>query len=344
LFALVLAIGGEFLSRLIGVQLMGLATSPISGIMLAILLGVLVRNTVSVPLSLQPGIAFGLRRVLRLGVVLLGIRLSLGQLGGIGLQSLPVIAGVVISALLVVTFLARRLGLSPRLGTLIAVGTSICGATAIVATAPAIGAKDNEVSYAVACVALFGVSAMLVYPVASHWLFAGDGFASGLFLGTAVHDTAQVAGAGLVYQQFYNDPRALDVATVTKLIRNLAILIVVPLMSILYHRKAAGGASAPAWWRLFPLFVVGFALMSVLRTVGDAATPAFGLLSAEHWQLVIAVTKRIAGLCLAVAMACVGLGTDLRDIRRLGLKPFAVGLFSALLVGVVSLVLIKALY
>ena len=202
ILALILAVAGQYLSVFIGINLMGLPKSPVSAIMMAIFLGIPIRNTVSLPASFQPGIRFGLVRVLRLGIVLLGIRLSLVEAGEIGLRSLPVIIAVVAAALLVVTYFSRRLGLSGRLGTLIAVGTSICGATAIVATAPAIGAQDDEVSYSVACITLFGVIAMLVYPFAAHYMFYGDPFSVGLFLGTAVHETAQVAGAGLVYQQY----------------------------------------------------------------------------------------------------------------------------------------------
>ncbi len=342
--ALILAIAGQFLSEFIGVTLMGLPKSPVSAIMMAILLGILIRNTVALPASFQPGIRFGLVRVLRLGIILLGIRLSLGEVGAIGLKSLPVILGSVIAALLIVTYFGRKLGLSGRLGTLIAVGTSICGATAIVATAPAIGAHDDEVSYSVACITLFGVIAMLAYPFAAHWIFAGDSFASGLFLGTAVHETAQVAGAGLVYQQYYNDPQVLDVATVTKLVRNLGMLIVIPLMSIIYHRSSAASGEVPKWWTMIPLFVVGFACMSLLRTVGDQGDLAFGFLQAEQWQAVVTYTKKAAEICLAIAMASVGLGTSIKALRSIGMKPLAVGLFSALLVGGVSAALITVLY
>ena len=242
------------------------------------------------------------------------------------------------------TFLARRVGLSGPLGTLIAVGTSVCGATAIVATAPAIGAKDDEVSYAVACVTLFGVVAMLVYPFAGHWIFSGDAFASGLFLGTSVHETAQVAGAGLVYQQYYDDPQALDVATVTKLVRNLGMLVIIPLMSVLYHRSSSDAGQAPKWWTMIPLFVVGFAAMSLIRTVGDAGELAFGFMQPDTWQAVVANTKEVAEMCLAVAMAAVGLGTSIKGLVDIGLKPLGVGLFSALLVGGVSITLISLLY
>lgn len=344
ILALLLAFAGQFLSDFIGKDLMGLPKSPISAIMMAIILGIIIRNTISLPATFQAGIRFGLVRVLRLGIVLLGIRLSLAEAGAIGLQALPVIIGAVAAALLVVTFLARKLGLSGKLGTLIAVGTSICGATAIVATAPTIGARDDEVAYSVACITLFGVIAMLLYPFAGHWIFNGDTFQSGLFLGTSVHETAQVAGAGLVYQQYYGDPRALDVATVTKLVRNLGMLVVIPLMSIIYHRNSTEGSQAPKWWTMIPLFVIGFACMSLLRTVGDMGDTPFGVLEPGTWKAIVSNTKEAAEICLAVAMASVGLGTSIKGLRDIGLKPLGVGLFSAVLVGVVSISLIKVLY
>jgi uncharacterized integral membrane protein (TIGR00698 family) len=344
ILAFILAIAGQFLSEWIGIDVMGLPKSPISAIMMAILLGVLIRNTISLPAAFQPGIRFGLVRILRLGIVLLGIRLSLAEAGVIGLQSLPVIIGAVASALLIVTYLARKVGLSGRLGTLIAVGTSVCGATAIVATAPAIGAKDDEVSYSVACITLFGVIAMLVYPFAGHWIFSGDAFASGLFLGTSIHETAQVAGSGLVYQQYYDDPQALDVATVTKLVRNLGMLVIIPMMSVIYHRNSVDAGKAPKWWTMIPLFVVGFALMSLLRTVGDSTELAFGFLQPETWKAIVNYTKEFAEVCLAIAMAAVGLGTSIKGLKSIGLKPLAIGLFSAVLVGGVSISLITLLY
>lgn len=344
ILALALAIGSQYISEFIGISLMGLPKSPISGIMMAILIGILIRNTVGLSAIFQAGIRFGLVRVLRAGIVLLGIRLSLGEIGTIGLQSLPVIVACIITALLIVTYVGRKLGLSNRLGTLIAVGTSICGATAIIATAPAIAARDTEVTYSVACITVFGALAMLVYPFAAHWMFAGDAFASGLFIGTAVHDTSQVAGAGLVYQQYYDDPRVLDIATVTKLVRNLGMLIVIPLMSIAYNRNSTDREAVQKWWTMIPLFVVGFACMSLLRTIGDMGTPVFGFIDVEQWHSAIVYTKKTAEICLAVAMASVGLGTCLRDIQTIGIKPLAVGLFSALLVGGVSVSLISILY
>jgi len=343
LLALLLAFLGEYLAATIAPAL-GLQKGAISGIMMAILLGILVNNLFKLPEVLRPGIKFSVVRILRLGIVLLGIRLSIVEAGAIGLKSLPVIIATVLSALAIVTYVSKRVGLTERLGTLIAVGTSICGATAIVATAPTIGAHDDEVSYAVACITLFGVVAMLVYPYAAHWLFDANSFQAGMFLGTAVHETSQVAGAGLVYQQYYDDPRALDVATVTKLVRNLSMLLVIPLMAVLYHRRSSEGGVAPKWYTMIPLFVLGFAGMSLLRTVGDMGERPFGFLEPEQWKEIVGFVKQVATYCLAIAMAAVGLGTSIHGLRKIGLKPLGVGLFSAVIVGLVSYLLVSLIY
>ena len=185
---------------------------------------------------------------------------------------------------------------------------------------------------------------MLVYPFFANWVFAGDPFAAGLFLGTSVHETAQVAGAGLVYQEYYGDPAALDAATVTKLVRNLGMLLIIPIMSIAYHRNSTEGQVAPKWWTMIPLFVIGFALMSLLRTVGDLGERPFGVLDPATWQLLVAHTKTAAELCLAIAMAAVGLGTSIRALISIGVKPLGMGLFAALLVGGVSVTLVTLIY
>lgn len=344
LLALALALLGKFLADGLA-PLLGMQKGAISGIMMAILLGILVSNLLKLPAALEPGIAFSLKRVLRIGIVLLGIRLSLVEAGAIGLKSLPVIIGTVTTALLLVTYLSRRLGLTERLGSLIAVGTSICGATAIVATAPIIKARQDEVSYSVACITLFGVAAMLAYPFAAHWLFAADSFKAGLFLGTAVHETAQVAGSGLVYQQNFADPSALDVATVTKLVRNLGMLVVIPIMAVIFHRRTAEeGAAPPPWYTMVPLFVLGFAAMSGLRTWGDMGDRPFGVLDPAQWKAIVGWVKVGAEYCLAIAMAAVGLGTSIAGLRTIGLKPLALGLFSAVVVGAASALLITVLY
>jgi uncharacterized integral membrane protein (TIGR00698 family) len=343
LVAFALAVAGNFLADRLALSL-GLGAGAISGIMVAILLGLALGNLLRLPAALKPGISFAVKRVLRLGIVLLGLKLSIVEVGSIGLKSLPVIMVTIPAAILIVTYLGRRLGLPDRLGTLIAVGTSICGNTAIVAVSPTIGAKEEETSYAVACITVFGLFAMLAYPFVAHWLFGGDAFKAGLFLGSSVHDTSQVAGAGMVYSDFYHDPQALNVATVTKLERNLSMLLVIPLMSILYHRRSSEGTAPPPWWTMVPLFVVGFACMSALRTIGDLGDRPFGLLSPEQWHAFLNVSKQASTYCLGIAMAGVGLGTSIKGLKAMGLKPLGLGLVSALIVGIISTLLIKTLY
>jgi uncharacterized integral membrane protein (TIGR00698 family) len=344
--AFLIAMAGRVLADLPTGSL-GLEKTPISPILAAIILGLVIRNAVGLPTVYEAGLQLALKKVLRVGVALLGIRLSIGAAGSIGLVALPIVSICIVSALLIVTRIGRVVGLPARLSTLIAVGTAICGNTAIVAMAPVIQADDDEVSYAVGCVTLFGLMALIFYPFLSHGLFGGDAQLAGLFLGTAIHDTAQVAGAGLVYLAQFGTADALDTATVTKLIRNMFMLVVIPVMAYLHQRSgqhAGSKASTRAQIKqALPLFVFGFLAMSLLRSLGDMGDQPFGLLSQEIWEQTIGVTTQIASLCLAVAMAAVGLGTSMSRLRGLGLRPLAVGLAAAALVGGVSFVLVRTI-
>jgi uncharacterized integral membrane protein (TIGR00698 family) len=341
-----LGVAATAIADWVGVGLLGYATSPISAVPLAVLLGLVVRNSVGVPGVADPGLQFCLRRLLRAGVALLGIRLSLVEAGVTGVLALPVVVVCIAVALLVVGALTRLLRLPRELGTLIAVGTSICGITAIVAVAPVIEADDDETSYAVATIALFGMVALLTYPVLAHLIF-DDPRHAGLFLGTAIHDTSQVAGAGLTYQQQFGAPGALDTAVVTKLVRNLCMVGVIPLVRVLHHRRRADGmqrgSGASRFTDLVPLFVLGFLGMTVLRTVGDLGDRPFGFADPTSWLRVIAILQRVAELTLLLAMAAVGLGTSLRRLRVLGFRPLGVGLVAAVCVGSVSILLIRVL-
>ncbi len=343
--AFALAWIGRLASEGIGREWLGLEKSPVSPILIAILLGLAIRNTIGLPSVYEAGLRFGLQRVLRIGVALLGIRLSLGAVGAIGLAALPVVVACIATALLLVSGITRALGLPRRLGTLIAVGTSICGNTAIVATAPVIGADEDETSYAVGTITLFGLLALVTYPFLSHALFGGEAALAGTFLGTAIHDTAQVAGAGLLYMQQYGAPEALDTATVTKLVRNLFMIAVIPLMAFFYHANGEDGRATgerPPIRSMVPTFVFGFVAMALLRTLGDVGDAPFGgLVSAGLWQEAIAVLSTVSAWCLTIAMAAVGLGTNLKRLRTLGLRPVAVGLVAALGVGAVSALLVR---
>jgi uncharacterized integral membrane protein (TIGR00698 family) len=224
---------------------------------------------------------------------------------------------------------------------LIAIGTSVCGATAIVATAPVLNAKKSEVAYSIANITLFGVIAMLVYPYFAEWYFNGEALKTGLFLGTSIHETSQVAAAGLIYDQQFNSPEALNVATVTKLIRNTFLVILIPLFAFLYNRGELKGQNYSIL-NIFPYFVLGFISMIVVRNLGDQ----FFTLENNYfelWNNLIEYLKTLATVFLTMAMAAVGISINLGELKSMGYKPFVVGLIAAVTVGFISLIYIETL-
>ena len=346
-----LASASVWLCSQIGGRILGLKRSPISAVTMAILLGLVVGNLVRLPRLLRPGLTFAVKKVLRLGIILLGIRLSILDVLELGITGVPVVLACIIGALFLSTRLNRWLKLPERLGTLIAVGTSICGVSAIVATGPAIDAEDEEVAYAVTVITVFGVIATLAYPYVARALFPGDAVSAGLFLGTAIHDTSQVTGAALIFSDVFSLPRALDVATVTKLVRNVFMAAVIPFVAYRYacsRARADGGPNQrPGVRQLLPLFVVGFLVCAALRSVGDAGIRAggyaFGLWSGATWQGIHSFIKTLASDLLVVALAAVGLNTRFEVLKGLGIKPFLVGLGAAVGVGGISVLCISLL-
>jgi len=350
LAAFVVMLAGFWLADQIGHAILaaqGLTgSSPVSGVPVAIVLGLLLRNTLPLPAALTPGLKFATTTILRAGIVLVGIRLSLFDVVKLGIAGLPVVLAAIGTGLVFVTWFNKKLGLPPRLGTLIAAGTSICGVTAIVSVAPAIEADEREVAYAVANVVAFGLFGMLVYPYLAHAVL-GSSETIGLFLGTAVHDTSQVVGAALTYKQVYGDDVVLRVATVTKLTRNIFLAAVIPLLTWLHVRAApveiGGVKKKTSWQALVPGFVIGFVLMAVIRTIGDATLAsngsAYGIWNADAWK---SLTTQLGDywasrILLGTAMAAVGLNTSFKVFKGVGLKPFAVGFAGAVVVGAVGM-------
>ena len=331
---------GHGILRLAGIDPAGKA-SPVSSVLAAILLGIAVRNTVGLKPYLLPGVRFAVTRLLRLGIILVGIKLSIFDVLKLGVMGVPVVIAAIATGLIVITWLGRKLGLPPHLTTLIAAGTSICGVTAIVSTAPAIDAEDKEVAYAVSIIAIFGMAAMLVYPYLARMLLTTSE-QIGLFLGTAVHDTSQVVGAAMAYKEVFQDERVLQAATVTKLTRNLFLAVIVPLLSYMHHRELE--AASPVkhkveFRKLFPVFVLGFVAMAVVRSIGDATW------NTATWKTMTAQIGDVWGAryLLGSAMAAVGLGTSFSVFKGLGAKPFLVGFVGAIVVGAVGFAMALAL-
>ena len=219
---------------------------------------------------------------------------------------------------------------------LISIGSTVCGTTAIMATAPVIKANKNEVSYAIANITLFGIISMLVYPYFSNFYFDGEPLLIGLFLGTSIHETSQVAAAGLIYEQQFNSPETLNIATVTKLIRNTFLVIMIPLFAFLYNRGQSKERNYSII-NIFPYFVLGFVGMIVFRNIGDEL-----FFSNSNWIEIIEYIKLSSKIFLTMAMAAIGLSTNLKDIKSMGLKPFIVGFIAMLTVGIVCIITIES--
>ena len=340
-FSFIIAYVGIYLSNFIGSIFFNLNKSPISPIMLSIIIGLIIGNMIKIPSIFSEGIKFTLKFVLRLGIICLGIRLGFLDILKVGVIGLPLIIACIIISILIVNYFCKLLNVPSKIGSLIAVGTSICGASAIVATSPAINANKEEVTYAIANITIFGIIAMFVYPFLANYIFNGDELSIGLFLGTSIHETAQVAGAGLIYSEQYSSPATMDIATVTKLVRNISMIAVIPLISFLYLKKNIDKINnKPSIFSIFPIFIIGFIVMGLIRSVGDygilSSDQAFGIFLNDQWQLIIHYIKLIAEYSLAIAMAAVGLSTNLMSLRNLGVRPFYVGFTAALSVGFVS--------
>lgn len=337
--AALLMIIGLWVADAIGLQILALLgidpsgkASPVSSVLVAILLGIGVRNTIGLPAACNPGVKFTVTRLLRLGIIFVGIKLSFVDVLKLGAMGIPAVVACIATGLLFITWFGRTMKLPPRLAILIAAGTSICGVTAIVSTAPAIDAEDKEVAYAVSLIAIFGMIAMMVYPYLARVLLTTSE-QIGMFLGTAVHDTSQVVGAAMAYREVFRDERVLQAATVTKLTRNLFLAVVVPLLSYYHLRQADGDRASPRKVnirQLLPVFVLGFVAMALVRSVGDGI-----FVGSAGWKTVTSQIGDVWGsrYLLGTAMAAVGLGTSFSVFKGIGFKPFIVGFIGSIVVG-----------
>ena len=323
------------LNNIIGIELLGYSKSPISTAMIAILMGIILGNLFKIRKGLLLGLDFTQKYILKFGIICLGIQLKPFEFLKFGTIAIPLIIICIISVLIVIKLLIKKLKISTKMAYLISIGSTVCGTTAIMATAPVIKANKSEVTYAIANMTIFGIIAMLVYPYFANIYFNGEPLFAGLFLGTAIHETSQVAAAGLIYDQQFNSPETLNIATVTKLIRNTFLIIMIPLFAFLYNRGRAK-AKNYSILDIFPYFVLGFIGMIIFRNIGDQF---FVTDNAKYfWQSSIFNIKESAKIFLSMAMAAIGLSANLKDLKSMGYKPFIVGFIAMITVGLVSII------
>jgi len=337
ILAFVLYTISQGFNNIIGIELLGYSKSPISTAMIAILIGIFFGNFFKIRESFQKGLDFTREYILKLGIICLGIQLKPFEFLDFGKIAIPLIIVCILSVLIVIKLIIKKLKIPTRMAYLISIGSTVCGTTAIMATAPVIKANRNEVSYAIANITLFGIISMLLYPYFANFYFDGNSLFAGLFLGTSIHETSQVAAAGLIYDQQFNSPETLNIATVTKLIRNTFLIIMIPLFAFLYNRGQRKEKKYSIL-EIFPYFVLGFIGMIVLRNIGDEF---FKIYNNDNWTETINFIKTLSKILLTMAMAAIGLSTNLKDVSTMGYKPFVVGFIAMLTVGIVSILTIE---
>ena len=314
---------------------LGAAVPIVGGAVFAILAGMAIGAFWKDKGTAAAGIKFTSKKVLQTAVVLLGFGLPLTQIAQVGASSLPVIASTIAASLLTAFILCHALRVPGRTATLIGVGSSICGGSAIAATAPVIKANDQEVAHAISVVFLFNVLAALIFPTLGDAIgMTNDGF--GLFAGTAVNDTSSVTAAAAVWDGMHPGANALDYATIVKLTRTLAIIPITFVLALWVssrERKAAltnwkAPTSAFSLKCALPTFIVLFVCASIVAT----AASAVGIDLSVFEPL-----KFASKFFIVMAMAAIGLNTDVVGLVKSGAKPIVLGAACWIAIACVSL-------
>lgn len=294
----------------------------LSPLILAILLGILLRNSVGIPQDCQAGISFAMKKLLRFAVVLLGIQLSLLQVFSVGFTGLIIIVTTLLSTFWFTCWAGQRLGIHSRLTHLIAAGTSICGASAVIATSTATESSDEDITYAIAIVTLFGTLSMLLYPLLSGQLqLTPEAF--GLWCGVSIHEVAQVIAAA-----FQASSISGEVASISKLSR---VLWLAPVILMVGFLSKGSEPKAKARFTI-PWFIVYFMLLILLNSLN---------LFPQSFKTLIGQINQVL---LTISMAAMGLETRLNQMQKIGLKPLYLGALSWLFISIFSYGLIELFY
>ncbi len=292
----------------------------IGGPVIAIVVGMLIGLCLKERSALESGIKYTSKKVLQYAVVLLGFGLNLQVIFQTGVQSLPIILSTIGISLLIAYALHRALHIPGKISTLIGVGSSICGGSAIAATAPVIDADDEEVAQAISVIFLFNVLAAVIFPMLGTAIgfsqTSGDAF--GIFAGTAVNDTSSVTAAAATWDSMYGLGSAtLDKAVTVKLTRTLAIIPITLVLAFMRAKKGDGNGEKVSMKKVFPYFILFFVGASVITTVATASG-----VPAE----VFSPLKDLSKFFIIMAMAAIGLNTNVVKLVRNGGKPIGLGL------------------
>jgi len=318
-------------------SLSGVLKSSLSTVLFVVMFGVLLSNVFILRMVYLPGIQFCMRQLLRFGIVLMGAGIMFSDVLKIGGTSLLLICAVISIAFVVAHALGRLFGIPLRLATLIAGGTAICGGSAIAALTPVIKASDEDLSFAIAMNTLLGTFAVIFLPLIGHY-FGLSNAIFGLWAGTAVNDTAQVVATGQSYS-----PVSGDIATIIKLTRNALMVAIIPVVAFVYINYIGGqigGKNVPFLTqakRSIPGFVLGFLVTATLNSIG-----LFSWMTSFSGMNISGFISQVTSWSILIALAAIGLGTDLLKMRQVGANTIVVACATFIAAAVGSLFLITA--
>lgn len=309
----------------------------ISPAFLCILIAIIYTNLFSLPKNNQLVLNFVINKILRIGIALIGIGLSFNQILQYSLNSIILILFNIILVFVILILIGKVFNLSKKLLILISMGTAICGVTAVIATSTIIKSDKNETGYAVGVVTLFGLFAVLCYPYLANYLF-NNNIQAGIFLGTSIHDTAQVSAAGLIYKETFSANETLNSSMTIKLLRNSFLIIMIPLLAYYFNDSKSKNIKS-SLKTFFPLFVLGFISLSIIRTLGDFyfVETTFN----KSWSNLILILKEISKYLILLSMVALGLQIKFSNLKQLGLKPLLIGFIAAFSVGVSSFIFLN---
>jgi len=301
-------------------KLLGAAFPIIGSPVIAIIMGMFISSFLKNTKVFDLGIQFTSKKILQYAVILLGFGLNLSVILETGKQSLPIIISTILTSLTIAYVLHKLLHIPANISTLIGVGSSICGGSAIAATAPVIDADHEEVAQAISVIFFFNVSAAILFPTLGTWLgfsqTSGDAF--GIFAGTAINDTSSVTAAAATWDSLYQLGSAtLDKAVTVKLTRTLAIIpITLALAFIRLHKKKDADGEKVNLTKSFPIFILYFILASIITTIATNQGLSVSL---------FAPFKELSKFFITLAMAGIGLKTNVIKLIRTGGKPLLMG-------------------
>lgn len=300
--------------------LLGRQLPIIGGPVIAIIAGMIITLFINDKSSVESGIKFTSKKILQWAVILLGFGLNLNVIFETGKQSLPIIICTIAASLIIAYILHRALRIPSKISTLVGVGSSICGGSAIAATAPVIDADDEEVAQAISVIFFFNVLAAIIFPTFGHMIgfdtTTGDAF--GIFAGTAVNDTSSVTAAASTWDSMFNLGSAtLDKAVTVKLTRTLAIIPITLVLAFIRTKKEKNtGGKNVSFRQIFPFFILYFIAASIITTI------------AVHFGTDLTFfhpVKELSKFFIVLAMAAIGLNTDIVKLIKTGGKPIIMG-------------------